>query len=482
MHTIMKTSWFLLALFLSCSAFAQSPVMMLPGNHPDPSIVATEKGYYLTHSTGMDNPGLPIWYSPDLRSWHIIGFAAAEPPGDVWAPDLQRVDGRWLLYFTALTAKGASNFVVQADRPEGPWSPPVELDLKGIDPGLIIGRDGRKFVYMSDGWMAELDASGTRVIRQQEKKYEGWPIPKSWNIECFCLEGPKLLRTPQWYYLLAAQGGTAGPSTSHMVVVARSASPDGPWENAPNNPVIHTASREENFWSKGHGTLFKGLDGQWWMIYHAYEKGYQGLGRGVMLSAMEFNAQGWPVESKRPVPKPVPPQAWEDDFNGPQLRNDWAVWKEPVAGKLRFSGGALLLEPSANPVFITPGDRAYEIESLVYPSDSVTAGINLFYNNNFQLGIAVSSKGVWQMIGGKLHLVAPVSLSSPVTLRIRNYHQEISYHYRSGTGEWQKLDLGHEVSGYQHNTLGGFRSLRAGIFAQGSAPGKFEKFSYRPIP
>jgi len=66
--------------------------------------------------------------------------------------------------------------------------------------------------------------------------YSGWPIPRQWTIECFCMEGPKLVKRKEYYYLTVAEGGTAGPATSHMVVSARSKSPLGPWENSPFNP------------------------------------------------------------------------------------------------------------------------------------------------------------------------------------------------------------------------------------------------------
>ncbi len=43
-------------------------------------------------------------------------------------------------------------------------------------------------------------------------------------VETFAPEGPKVLRHGEWFYLILAVGGTAGPPTGHMVIVARSAS------------------------------------------------------------------------------------------------------------------------------------------------------------------------------------------------------------------------------------------------------------------
>lgn len=75
----------------------------------------------------------------------------------------------------------------------------------------------------------------------------------------------------EYYYLFVAEGGTAGPPTSHMVVQARSKNIMGPWENAPFNPLLRTESRNEKWWSKGHGSIVDTEDGRLFMIFHAYE-------------------------------------------------------------------------------------------------------------------------------------------------------------------------------------------------------------------
>ena len=72
------------------------------------------------------------------------------------------------------------------------------------------------------------------------------------------------------YYLMCAEGGTLGPPTAHMAVLARSKSINGPWENSPYNPVVHTSGNDEKWWNKGHGSLIDTPDGNWYIVYHAY--------------------------------------------------------------------------------------------------------------------------------------------------------------------------------------------------------------------
>ncbi len=97
----------------------------------------------------------------------------------------------------------------------------------------------------------ELAPDGLSIIGTQDLNYTGWPIPDSMDVECACDVAWNTLYKDGYYYLLAAQGGTSGPPTSHMCVAARSRSINGPWENSPYNPIVHTYSKDEAFWSKG---------------------------------------------------------------------------------------------------------------------------------------------------------------------------------------------------------------------------------------
>ena len=123
--------------------------------------------------------------------------------------------------------------------------------------------------------------------------YSGWKIPREWTIECFCMESPKLVKHGDYYYLTVAEGGTAGPATSHMVISARSKTPLGPWENSPYNPIERTKDNTEKWWSKGHATLFEDIKGNWWIIFHAYENGHYNMGRQTLMQPVEWTNDGW---------------------------------------------------------------------------------------------------------------------------------------------------------------------------------------------
>ena len=249
------------------------------GDYPDPSILRDGNDYYIVHSSFEYYPGLLIWKSKDLINWTPVTSALHKYVGSVWAPDLVKYKSKYYIYFPA----NDKNYVVSASSIEGPWSDPIELKVEGIDPGHFTDEKGKRYLYFSSGSYVPLSDNGLTVVGELKHAYNGWPIPRSWTIELFALEGPKLVRHNDYYYLTVAEGGTAGPATSHMIISARSKSPFGPWENSPYNPIVRTQSHSETWWSKGHGTLFEDTKGSWWLLFHGYEKGYYNMGRQTLL-------------------------------------------------------------------------------------------------------------------------------------------------------------------------------------------------------
>jgi len=232
-------------------AFYVNPVFA--GDYPDPSILRDGEDYYIVHSSFEYYPGLLIWHSRDLINWKPVTNALHKYVGSVWAPDLVKYKNKFYIYFPV----NNTNYVVTADSINGPWSDPVDLKVGNIDPGHVVDAAGKRYLYFSNGGYVPLADDGLSVTGELKHVYDGWPVPRKWSIECFCMEGPKIVKRGDYYYLTVAEGGTAGPATSHMIISARSKSPFGPWENSPYNPIERTTDPLERWWSKGHGTLFE---------------------------------------------------------------------------------------------------------------------------------------------------------------------------------------------------------------------------------
>lgn len=195
----------------------------------------------------------------------------------------------------------SSIHVIRAADIRGPWSEPIDLGIRGyIDPGHVVGEDGRRYLFLSGVARVRLSGDGLATDGAIEHVCDGWPYPDDWVTEAYALEGPKLVRRGGWFYLVSAVGGTSGPATGHMVIAARSRSVHGPWENCPHNPIVRTRSVEERWWSRGHATLVEGPDGGHWLLYHGYENGYRSLGRQLLLEPVEWTADGWSGTSSPP--------------------------------------------------------------------------------------------------------------------------------------------------------------------------------------
>ena len=470
---------------------------ILAGDRPDPTILKDGRDYYMTHSSFFSYPGLLLWHSRDLVNWEPIGAALRKNVGTVWAPDLVKHKGRYYIYFPGLKNGHTTNYVIHADDIRGPWSDPIDLKIGDIDPGHVVSQDGKRYLFMGGGGMVPLSDDGLSVTGPQKKVYAGWQYPADWVVTAFALEGPKLVRHGGYYHMLVAEGGTAGPPTSHMVVSARAKSLDGPWENSPYNPIVHTWSRDEKWWSKGHGSLVEGPNGKWYLVYHAYENGYWTLGRQTLLEPVEWTADGWlkstGVDVSKPIPKPgneaVPHgMALSDDFSTNKMGVQWGFYQgtDADAARVRYEDKTLVVQGKGNsprdcaPLAFIAGDQAYQVEVEAEISGNARAGLLVFYNDKLYAGIGFDRDG---FITHRYGIDRPQKAALPRKLRLRLVNdRNIVTIYTSADGkQWTRHSPVIEVSGYHHNVADGFISLRPAIYAAGQGEVRFRDFRYQAL-
>lgn len=476
---------------------------ILAGEYPDPSVVRVGRDYYLTHTPGTGVPGLLVWHSRDLVNWRPLAPALRGSFGDVWAPDIVYFRGLFYIYFPALVADGRggrrrTNFVTTAADPAGPWSEPVDLNVGGIDPGHVADAEGNRFLYLSGGFMVPLAPDGLRTMGEPRKVYDGWVYPADWNTECMCLESPKLFFRDGLYYLVSAEGGTAGPSTSHMIVVARSRSPEGPWENSPLNPFLRTRSRAERWWSQGHGTIFEAADGSWHVIYHAYENDFRTLGRMTLLMPVEWTADGWPripAGARPDGPLRVPAGgadvghglALSDDFRGGAPGPQWRTSRpDELRAGIRTSPEGLIMPAHgtgpADAVLLTclPVNHAYEAEVEVRVPEGAEGGLLLHYGPGRFGGVALRRGEALTYLRASPGDRTPVTVDR-LWVRIRNLEHDVSFFWSADGRDWTKFEGGTEMSGYHHDGQDGWGTLKIALFASGRGEVVFRDFRYRGL-
>ncbi len=481
---------------------------IISGDHPDPTILKDGSDYYMTFSSFFSYPGLVIWHSTDLVNWAPVGPALQKPLGTIWAVDLCKHNDRYFIYIPAAPDGSTwSIYAIWADKIEGPWSDPVDLNIHGcIDPGHVVGEDGKRYLFVNGIRKIRLRDDGLTTDGTVEPAYAPWHYPDDWIVEGFSPEGPKLLRHGGYFYLITAVGGTSGPPTGHMVIAARSKSIHGPWEHCPHNPIVRTKSADEPWWSRGHATLVEGPDsnkvgGDWWLVYHGYENGFRTLGRQTLLEPAEWTKDGWfrakGGDLSKPLAKPkggkVSPagRALSDDFSKNRFGTQWC-FHDPKPDEMRrvaYEDHALRIAgrgtspADSSPLTCGVGDRHYEAEVTIELDGAAEGGLLLFYNNKAFVGLGCTPKRVKAFVWNEEQSWAGADIdASRVRLRVTNDENIVTWYYSTDDGRtWIRQGLRNEVSGLHHNVFGGFLSLKIGIYSAGSGSIVLSNFTYRAL-
>ncbi len=277
---------------------------VIHADYSDPDAVASPDGktFYMTSSSFSDVPGLPILKSDDLVNWTLVNYALeAVPPVDfynggvrhgkgVWAPCIRYHDGLYYIYWGD---PDYAIFMINTADPEGKWSEPVLVkEGKGlIDPSPLWDSDGK--AYLSNGWAAsragfnsvltlsEMTPDGNKVISQPRQIFDGNDGVNH------TVEGTKMYRRGDYYYLFAPAGGVA----TGWQLVMRSKNIYGPYESK-----IVMAQGNSDINGPHQGAWVSAADGSDWFL-HFQDKG--AYGRVVHLNPMTW-VNDWPVIGSDP--------------------------------------------------------------------------------------------------------------------------------------------------------------------------------------
>lgn len=361
----------------------------------------------------------------------------------------------------------------------------------------MAGPDGKRYLYTAGGHVTELSADGLSTVGERTKVYDGWQFPSDWKTEGFWLESPKLTKRGEYYYLICAEGGIAGPPTSHMAVVARSKSPLGPWENSPYNPLIHTYSAEEEWWSVGHGTLVSTPDDRWYFVYHGYRNGFQTLGRNTLMEPVEWTADGWPraplgARRSEPMPAPMgvaqrPMIELSDDFKSPVLKATWGAWKEADMSRFQAGNGRLTVRAKgssyaeSSPLTIRARDESYLVQVIAKIESESGAALGLEYNPNVAV-FAELKNGRMTVYGPKGQLAARDWAAETAWMRLVDRRNRVEILVSADGREWQSLLADFDVSDFDQNGQhGGFQAARPALAASGTGSTRFTDFRYSAV-
>eukprot|EP00667_Euglena_gracilis_P008709 EG_transcript_8833 len=473
---------------------------ILPGFHPDPSILRVGDDYYIATSSFEWFPGVDIHHSRDLQHWQLLTHAltrvgqldmAGNPnSGGVWAPCLFYSEGEFFLVYTNTRSldgafKDTPNYLVTAPNILGPWSDPVYLNSSGFDPSLFHDDDGRKWLVnmLWDHRPAHPVQQFAGIVLQEYDPAQRRLVGPVRNIfrgtQLGITEGPHVYKWRGLYYLVTAEGGT---DWGHAVTVARAANLEGPYEADPLNPLLTSRDRPHLPLQKsGHASVVETQTGEWYLA-HLCSRPITAarrcmLGRETALQRCCWTGDGWlrleggssdpkeGVAAPRLPSAPLPRPPVRHGFPGPDLSVHWNTLRIPMdpswaslearPGWLRLSG-MQSLSSQHRQALLAQRLRSFHVRTETCLDFSPRtfqqmAGLVLFYNtenwlylhvtHDDEVGrclrLAVCDNGAYAEVAGPV----PLPPASPYRLRAVVAAPDLRFSY-SVAGEPDFLPIG----------------------------------------
>jgi alpha-N-arabinofuranosidase len=502
---------------------------ILKGFHPDPSLTRVGDDFYLVHSTFAYFPGIPVFHSRDLVNWTQIGNAIDRPDQldfgklglsrGVFAPDISEHAGTFYILNTCVDCGG--NFLITAADPAGPWSDPVWLpELEGgIDPSLFFDEDGSAWILnngpppgqpLYEGhraiWIQRFDAATQKTVGPRKLLLNGGVDISKKPI---WIEGPHIFRKGGFYYLIAAEGGTA---EGHSQVVLRSRAVTGPYVAHQGNPILTQRDLRRDrplpITSAGHADFLETAAGEWWATFLAvrpYAGDYYNTGRETFLLPVEWK-EGWPritapgedipyVHARPKLPgQPSPPVPTSgafgvrDEFDGPGLPLYWMMMRNPREEWHSLSGGSLRLTPRpvglgdlGNPSFLARRQQHQSASASTrlrfVPGEGEKAGLVVLQSDEYWYFLGVAREGGQRVVklerrawpgeaaAGITLASAPLPERGAVDLRISGRGGTYDFAYAVREGQWRPLVTGADGTLLSTKTAGGFVGAVFGLYA-----------------
>jgi len=259
----------------------QNPV--IPHTVPDPTLIRVSDGSFYLYGT-EDIRNTPIFHSTDLVNWKFVGTAFTnetrptfEPRGGLWAPDINYINGKYVLYYSMAVwggIKTAGVGVAVADRPEGPFT-----DLGMIFRSSTIGVEnsidqqfvedgGKKYLFWgSFGGLfgIEMTDDGLKVKEGSEKR----------QVAGTAYEAIIIHKRGKYYYQFASIGSCCrGLESTYTLVVGRSENLWGPYTDKQGRSMMDNRhevviDKNEAFVGVGHcSQIVQDKAGNDWIFYH----------------------------------------------------------------------------------------------------------------------------------------------------------------------------------------------------------------------
>lgn len=429
---------------------------VLPGDHPDPTLLKVGDDFYHCGSSFHFNPYLPIYHSRDLVHWKIIsrvlpaakaGFVTDRPSGGVWQGAITYFYGSYWIYFSS-----NGQWFCKANTPYGPWTDPVQVKTNeitgplGYDNSIFIDDDGKPYMVIKNGQKVNriqaLGKDGQLTDTVINLDWINQQLQYSWA------EGPVMCKRNGWYFYFPAGDVTGG----QYVLRSRELTADSTkWERLGDffKPVTDPLT---GFSRPNHISAPLQLnDGSWWTIGQSYEKynadDWSGSGRQTALYPVIWEGdRPWgmapstsPIELPRLPASEIPWRSVQSDyFDQPELDLNWHFLnrKAAVSYSLTERKGWIRLKGDTSRAHVVQKETDHFYSAITKaafnPTDSMErAGIYLTNGN--------------QHTTIRLYL----GYENGKTITLRSDSVTYTVPNKNGTVCWLKLERnGHLITGY----------------------------------
>ncbi|WP_200976668.1 glycoside hydrolase family 43 protein [Echinicola sp. 20G] len=420
---------------------------VLPGDHPDPTVVKVGDFYYASATSNEWAPLFPIFKSADLVNWEVVNYVFPDgapewAKNNFWAPELafDEAQGKIYAYYTARdkASNRLSVAVASADSPEGDFKdhgPLVAQEVGSIDAFEVRDENGKLYLtWKEDGnsrglptpiWAQEINEERTALLGEPHELFRN---DVDWELNL--VEGVSIFRENEYFYATYSAGACCDKACNYKAGVARAKNLLGPWEKYNQNPILKD---NDNWKCAGHGTVVK-KDGDYYLLYHAYStEGDVYVGREGVLEQLHWTEDGWPYfENKATYNREKASLTFTDDFS-PSLDQ---IWQWRVSQNIQYTTNeeGLLLQASDE----NEGLGSLLVQSSTSPDYEITVTINPELTN--------ASGGVLLVGGAHNGFGAPVagmgiSLNGNEIQVIENRNQQLEIKASEAILETESIQL-----------------------------------------
>lgn len=429
---------------------------VLPGDHPDPTLLKVGEDFYHCGSSFHFTPYLPIYHSRDLIHWKIISrvlspskaaMVSDKPSNGVWQGAITYFYGSYWIYFSS-----NGQWFSKAGSPTGPWTTPVRVTENpktgplGYDNSIFVDDDGKPYMVIKNG---------QKVNRLQALGRDGQLADSVINLDWInaklqysWAEGPVMCKRNGYYYYFPAGDVSGG----QYVLRASALTADSTkWERL-GNFFKPSPDPNNTFPRPNHiAAPVQLADGSWWTIGQSYQRhgndDWSGMGRQTSLYEVIWeNDRPWGMP---PVSTPVVRPAltnnktpWRsvhsDHFNNDQPGDCWHFLTKGAAAGFSLSqrkGWVRLTPDSARTHLVQKEtDHFYSVVTRLElrSSDSAVRG-GIYLTNGNQRVYA--------------RLFSEMNKDRHIVLQLDTAVRKIGY--SQGKSIWLKLErFEHQLTGY----------------------------------